>query len=124
MYGQPTPAAMELNDATFCSQNSAANASKGLIQRIKNYTKIAIMGNNSYTDCQLINNAIHLLLTTGLYQRPFKEWDHLTYVQQTWIVLRTLIQEMFQCCLNATAPTTGHHRYAPAQPFQQNAFEA
>jgi hypothetical protein len=77
------------------------------------------MGNNPYTDRQLIDNAICLLLTTGLYQRPFDEWDRLTNVQQTWIELRTLIQEAFQHCLNTTAPTAGHHRYAPAQPFQQ-----
>jgi hypothetical protein len=82
------------------------------------------MSSNLYTNCQLINNAINLLLTTGLYQRPFEEWDRLTNVQEMWILLRTLIQEVFQCRLNATALTAGHHRYAPAQPFQQNAFGA
>jgi hypothetical protein len=35
-----------------------------------------------------------------------------------------LIKEVFQRPLNTTAPTSGHHRYAPAQPFQQNAFRA
>jgi hypothetical protein len=35
-----------------------------------------------------------------------------------------MIQESFQHCLNATAPTAGHHGYAPAMPFQQNAFGA
>jgi hypothetical protein len=53
------------------------------------------MGNNPYTNHQLINNEIHLLLTTGLYQRPFEEWDRLTNVQKTWITLRTLVQEEF-----------------------------
>jgi hypothetical protein len=43
-------------------------------------------------------------------------------VQQTWIALRTFIQEAFQHRLNATAPTAGHHGYAPAQPYQQNVF--
>jgi hypothetical protein len=33
-----------------------------------------------------------------------------------------LIQEGFQHCLNATAPTAGHLGYAPACPFKQNAF--
>ena len=80
------------------------------------------MGNNPYTDCQLITNAVCLLLTTGLYQQAFKEWDRLTAAQQMWIVLRTLIQEAFQCHLNATAPTAGHHGYALAQQYQQNVF--
>ena len=44
---------------------------------------------------------------------------------KTWIeLLRRMIQEAFQCRLNATAPTTGHQGYAPALPFQQNAFGA
>jgi hypothetical protein len=79
-------------------------------------------GQNSYTDRQLINNAIPLHLTTGICQHPFEEWDRLTVPNQTWIALRSLIQEVFQRQLNATAPTAGYHGYAPAQPFQQNAF--
>ncbi len=71
---------------------------------------------------QLINNAICLLLTTGIYTRPFEEWDHLQPNRQMWVALCVLIQESFQCHLNATAPTARHHGYAPALTFQQNAF--
>jgi hypothetical protein len=124
IYGLLTSAVMELNNATFRGQYSATNAPEVLFQHIKNRAKIAIMGNNPYTNCQLINNAIRLLLATGFDERPFKEWDHLTDVQQMWIALRALIQEAFQRCLNATAPMAGHHGYAPAQQFQQNAFGA
>jgi hypothetical protein len=74
IYGQPTPAAMELILATICGQYSAPDAPKVLFHHIKNCTKIASMGNNPYTDCQSINNAIRLLPTTGLYQWPFGEW--------------------------------------------------
>jgi len=65
--GKPTPAEMELNDANFCGQYSTANVPKVLFRRIENCTEIVIMGNNPYTDCQLTNNAIRLLLITGLY---------------------------------------------------------
>jgi hypothetical protein len=116
-YGQPTPAAMEINDAIFCGQYSATNAPKVLFRCIENCAEIAIMGNNPYTDHQLINNVVPLLLTTGLYQRAFKEWNRLIHMQQMWIALRTLVQEAFQGCLNATAPMAGHHGYAPAKPF-------
>jgi hypothetical protein len=47
-------------------------------------------------DWQLVTNAIHLLLTTGLYTSPFEEWDQLTRSAQTWIALQTIIQEAFQ----------------------------
>jgi hypothetical protein len=84
--------------------------------------KIAILGHNPYTDRQLVNNAICLLLTTGLYQRPFEEWDCLLPTAQMWIQLCHLIQESFQHCLNAMVPTVGGYGYAPAQPYNQNAF--
>ena len=119
-YGMPTPAALELNDVTFCSAYSPADAPKVLFRRIKICTGITIIGNNPYTDYQIINNAIHLLLATGLYVRAFKEWDCLTPINQTWIELRRTIQEAFQHQLNATATTAGGWGYAPA--FHQNAF--
>ncbi len=75
-------------------------------------------------DWQLINNTIRLLLATGLYLHPFEEWDCLLPAGQTWIALRTIIQELFQQQLNLTTPMAGHLGYAPALPFQQNAFGA
>jgi hypothetical protein len=119
-YGQPTPAALEINNVTFCGHYSAANAPEVLFRRIENCAEIAILGNNSYTDRQLINNAIRLLLTTGLYIRAFEKWDRLFPGAQTWIEFCCLIQEAFQRCLNATAPMAGGQGYAPA--YHQNAF--
>jgi hypothetical protein len=98
------------------------DAPKVLFQCIEECAKMALLGCNPYMDRQLVTNTIRLLLTTGLYIQPFKEWDCLTPVSQTWIVLHTIIQEAFQHCLNATAPTTGHHGYVPALPHQQNTF--
>ena len=123
IYGQPTPAAMELNDTTFRGMYSAADAPEVLFRRIEDCAEIAILGRNPYTDRQLLQNAIRLLLTTGLYVRAFEEWDRLAPAAQTWVALRTMIQEAFQRRLNATAPTAGHHGYAPALPYQ-NAFGA
>jgi hypothetical protein len=51
----------------------------------------------------------------------FEEWDCLPNADQTWIELRRMIQESFQCRLNATAPMAGGHGYAPAY---LNAFGA
>jgi hypothetical protein len=110
----------KLTTLLFRGPYSAANAPEVLFRRIKNCAEIAILGNNPYTDWQLINNAIRLLLTTSLYIRAFEEWDCLLPGAQTWIELRRLIQEAFQHCLNATAPTAGGHGYAPA--YHQNAF--
>jgi hypothetical protein len=123
IYSHPTPAVLKTNDAVFRSPYLAAGAPEVLFCRIEECAETALLGRNPYTDRQLITNAIHLLLTTGLYIRRFEEWDHLTVPNQTWIALRTMIQEeAFHWRLNATAPTAGHHGYAPAMPYQQNAF--
>ncbi len=71
-------------------------------------------------DKQLVLTAICLLLRTGLYVRMFKDWDLLAKVNQTWIKLCHIIQEAFQHHLNATAPTSGHHGYAPPLPYMMN----
>jgi hypothetical protein len=117
IYGQLTLAVLEIINATFRGQCLAANALEVLFWCIEGCAKVALLGHNSYTDQQLINNAICLLLTTGLYVRPFEEWDRLVPAAQTWVPICTLIQEAFQCRLNATVPTAGHHGYAPTLPF-------
>jgi hypothetical protein len=86
-YSQPTPATMELNDTMFRGPYSTANAPKVLFLCIKNCVEIAMMGNNPYTNRLLITNTARLLLTTGLCQRAFEEWDRLTATKQTWIML-------------------------------------
>jgi hypothetical protein len=88
IYGQPTPSALEANDRIFRSPTSAANAPEVLFRRIEECAEIALLGQNPYTDKQLITNMIHLLLTTGLYIRAFEDWDQLTEPAKTWIELR------------------------------------
>ncbi len=57
--------------------------------------------------------------------RAFEDWDVLAEVDQTWIELRRIIQEAFQCCLNAMVPTSGHQGYDPVLPYMtNNAFGA
>jgi hypothetical protein len=108
----------ETNNRVFRSPYLVVDAPEVLFQKFKECVEMALLGKNPYTDCQLITNVIHLLLTTGLYTHPFKEWDCLTPIDQTWITIHTMIQEAFQWCLNATAPIAGHHGYAPMLPFQ------
>jgi hypothetical protein len=91
IYGQPTPAILETNDTLFCSPNLAANAHEVLFHRIKESAHTTLLGCNPYTGWQLVTNAICLLLTTGLYTRPFKDWDRLALGAQTWIALWTMI---------------------------------
>jgi hypothetical protein len=122
IYSQPTPAILVTNDAIFCSPHWAWDAPEVFFCQIEECAEMALLGSNPRIDWQLVTNDIRLLLTTRLYIRPFEEWDRLTDPNQTWIALCTMIQEAFQRRLNATAPTTGHHGYAPAMLHQQNTF--
>ena len=86
IYG-PTPMSLEANDHIFQSPTSAADAPEVLFCRIEECAEKALLGQNPYTDKQLITNTIHLLLTTGLYIRAFEDWDQLSEASKTWIEL-------------------------------------
>jgi len=68
-YGQPTPSALEANNNIFRSLTLAADAPEVLFRRIKECAEKALVGQNPYTDKQLLTNTIRLLLTMGLYIR-------------------------------------------------------
>jgi hypothetical protein len=97
IYGQPTlaPSILETNNTIFCSPYSATDTPKVLFRCIEECAEMALLVCNPYLDRQLMTNTIHLLLTTGLYIWPFEEWDCLTPVSKTCIVLCTMIQEAF-----------------------------
>jgi hypothetical protein len=95
-YGQPTPAALEANNHIFRSPMLAADPPEVLFCRIEECAETALLGKNPYTNKQLIMNAIHLLLSTGLYTHAFKNWDQLADASKTWIELCQIIQDAFQ----------------------------
>ena len=107
LYGKPTAAALEANEAIFRSPYSAADAPEVLFRQIEDCAEIATLDDNPYTD-KLILTAVRHLLTTGLYIRAFKDWDQLTAVDQTWLEIRHIIQDAFERRLNAMVPTAGH----------------
>ena len=115
-YGRPTPTAFLKNDTLFQSPYLPIDAPEVLFRRIEDCQEIMTLGDNPYTPMQLLNNAIRMLLECGLYQRDFEEWDSKTAADKVRINLKPYIQEAYQCRLNATGNTSGHHGY------MQNAF--
>jgi len=61
IYGQPTPTALEANDHIFRSPTSAADDPEVLFRCIEECAKIALLGQNPYTDKQLITNTIRAI---------------------------------------------------------------
>ncbi len=66
----------------------------------------------------MLNNAVRLLLQTGLYTRDFEDWDRKIAADKIWTTLKTFVQECYTRHLNATSITTGEQGYV------QNAFAA
>jgi hypothetical protein len=66
-YGRPTPAALLQNNMLFWSVYSPQNAPEVLFCRIKDCQEEQILGEDSYTAQQLLNDAVRLLLQCGLY---------------------------------------------------------
>jgi citrate synthase len=89
-----------------------------LFRRIKDCQEEQILGEDPDMAHQLLNNAVRLLLQTGLYTRDFEDWDRKTAVDKIWANLKTFFQESYTRRLNATSITTG------AQGYVQNAYAA
>jgi rubrerythrin len=117
-YGRPTPAVLLHNDTLFRSVYSPQDAPEVLFRRIEDCQEVQILGEDPYTVQQLLNNAVCLLLQTGLCIRDFEDWDRKIAADKIWTNLKTFIQEAYTHCLNATSITTG------AQGYVQNAYTA
>jgi len=66
-YWRPTPAALLQNDTLFRSAHSPQDAPEMLFRRIKDCQEVQILGEDQYTAQQLLNNAVCLLLQTGIH---------------------------------------------------------
>ena len=100
-----------------CEQQSdILTAPEVLFRRIEDCQEVQILGEDPYTAQQLLNNAVRLLLQTKLYTHDFEDWDRKIAADKIWTTLKTLVQEYYTRCLNATSITTG------AQGYVQNAF--
>ena len=82
-----------------------------LFQCIEDCHEVQILREDPYTAQQLLNNAVCLLLQTGLYTRDFEDWDRKIATDKFWTNLRTFIQESYTHRLNASSITSGAHGY-------------
>ena len=60
---------------------------------------------------QLLNNAVRLLLQTGLYTCNFEDWVQKIAADKIWMNLKTFVEECYTHFLNATSITTGTQGY-------------
>jgi hypothetical protein len=61
-YGKPTPMALHNNDLLFCSPMTTTDAPKMLFYRIKQCQEIATMAGDPYTQMQIMNMVVRILM--------------------------------------------------------------
>ena len=86
---------------------SPQDALEVLFRRIKDCQEVQILGEDPYMAQQLLNNTVRLHLQIGLYTCDFEDWDCKIGADKILTTLKTLVQECYTRCLNATSITTG-----------------
>jgi hypothetical protein len=116
-YSQPTPDAIRQNMTTFLSPYNPQDPPEIIFKQCADCQEIAIIANIKYTDQQLLMNIMDLLTQCGLYQCNLEDWDCKPKANKTWINLRSIIQEAYQCCLQSGKMTASQGGYASQKPF-------
>jgi hypothetical protein len=113
-YGKPTPMALHNNDLLFRSLIATNDAPELLFYRIEQCQEIATLAGDPYTQMQIINTVVRILMQAQVL--PLKEFD--TWEQtpnRTYPGLKTFIHEAYTRRLQSLAlrMTTGQLGYAP-----------
>ncbi len=112
-YGKPIPMALHNNDLLFRSPMATNDAPEMLFYRIKQCQEIATLAGDPYTQMQIMNTVVRILMQAQVM--PSKEFD--TWEQtpnETYPRLKTFIHEAYTRCLQSLAlrTTTGQQGYA------------
>jgi hypothetical protein len=75
-YGKPTPMALHNNDLLFRSPMATNDAPELLFYRIEQCKKIATLAGDPYTQMQIINTVVRILMQAQvLPSKEFDTWD-------------------------------------------------
>ncbi len=72
-YGKPDAMTLFANDTLFQSAFNPNDASESLFHRIEQCQEIAVLARDPYSNVQVINNAVCLLMQASIF--PMKEFD-------------------------------------------------
>jgi hypothetical protein len=113
-YGKPDTMTLFGNDTLFQSPFPANEAPEILFYRIEQCQEIQILAQDPYTPTQIINNAVRLLMQSGIFPlKEFNTWGAIT--PKTYPSLKTFIHEAYTRCLTALQlrNTMGQQGYVP-----------
>ncbi len=113
-YGKPDIMMLFWNDNLFPSPFPATEAPEMLFYRIEQCQEIQTLAQDPYSNMQIINNAIHLLMQSNIF--PLKEFDTCEMITpKTYPALKTFIHEAYTRRLTVMqlCNTAGLQGYAP-----------
>ncbi len=114
LYGKPDTMTLFWNDTLFQSPFPATEAPEMLFYRIEQCQEIQTLAQDPYSNTQIINNAVRLLMQSNIF--PLKEFDTWeTITPKMYPALKTFIHEAYTHCLMAMQlrKTAGLQGYAP-----------
>ncbi len=99
-YSKPDTMTLFRNDNLFQIPFPAIKAPEMLFYRIKQCQEIQTLAQDPYSNMQIINNAVRLLMQSNIF--PLKEFDTWeTITPKTYPALKTFIHKAYTCRLMA-----------------------
>jgi hypothetical protein len=122
-YGKPNTMMLFANNTLFCSPFNPVDAPEVLFYRIEQYQEIQVLAREPYSDMQVINNAVHLLMQASIFSlKEFNDWEAI--MPKTYSTLKTFIAVAYTRCILAQQihNTTGQQGYVPLSYNMYNVF--
>ena len=95
-YGKPDAMTLFANDTLFRSVFSPNDAPKALFQCIEQCQEIAVLACKPYSNVQVINNAVRLLMQVSIFpMKEFDDWEAVT--PKTYPALKIFIAAACTC---------------------------
>jgi hypothetical protein len=123
-YGKPDTMMIFANATLFCSALNTNDAPKALFYRIEQCQEIQVLARDPYTDIQVINNAVCLLMQASIF--PLKEFDNWEAITpKTYPALKTFTAAAYtrHILSQQLRNTAGHMGYAPQNQNMYDVFD-
>jgi hypothetical protein len=99
-YGKPYTMTLFANDTLFRSAFNPIDAPEALFYKIKQYQEIQVLARDPYSDMQVINNAVHLLMQASIFLlKEFDDWEAI--MPKTYSALKTFFAAVYTRCILA-----------------------
>jgi hypothetical protein len=122
-YGKPGMMMLLTNNTHFWSPFNPVGAPESLFYRIEQCQEIQILAQDPYTDTQIINNAIRLLMQSSIFPlKEFYNWEAIT--PKMYPTLKMFITAVYTCQMLAMQlqNMAGQMGYTPQNQNIYNIF--